>query len=167
MELREAILEKERVLSEEKNRWLNLQLEAGKREIVANSMFLLEHVRNNNDFIYKLNFLKERLNSSDQAQLQKIIEDHRSEHFTKHWKDFEASFLDVNPEFYRRLDKVCPDLSPTQRKLAALIHLGLSSKQIGSIISISTQSVEVARSRLRSRLMLPADVSLTGFLHSI
>ncbi len=167
MELQKAVNENNSLLVEKQNEWLNCQLEARKREIVLNSMFLLEHVQNNNDFIDKLSFLKEKLNDSDRVVLQGIIDDHRSEHFSKHWKDFETSFLEVNPDFYRNLSKVCPDLSPMQRKLAALIKLGLSSKQIGSITSISTQSVEVARSRLRARLNLTADTGLTNFLQSL
>jgi DNA-binding CsgD family transcriptional regulator len=164
LELKESIMEKDKALINEKNKWLNCQLEASQREILANSMFLIEHVENNNTLIHKLNVLKRKLKPDDEALLNTIIQEHKAEHFRKYWEEFETSFLKVNPEFYNRIHHICPALSPSERKLAALIHLGLSSKQIGRIGSISPESVDVARSRLRNKLNLPADSNLRTFL---
>jgi DNA-binding CsgD family transcriptional regulator len=130
---------------------------------MAQSMFLVEYSENNNAFIKKLDSLKKNLNSDNQMHLNEIIQEHRTEHFKKNWKEFESSFLEVHPEFYKKLHINCPALSPAELKLAALIHLGLSSKQIGSITSGKPESVDVARSRLRTKLGLLADTNLRTF----
>jgi DNA-binding CsgD family transcriptional regulator len=164
LDLKENIFEKEKAIVRENIKWLNCKLEAKQREAMVNAMYLLEHAENSKSLIQKLNKLKEVMNSSDQRLLNNIIQKHRRENFKNYWKEFETCFLEIHPEFYKKLHQACPLLSPSELKLAALIHLGLSSKQIGSINSSSPESVDVARSRLRNKLKLPSDANLKSYL---
>jgi hypothetical protein len=165
--LKEQVFEKDRALALKQNHLLNLDLELKQKEIVAKTIFLLEYARNNSTFIKKLNSIKEGMKSSTQKQLNDIIEKHRIENQEKYWKEFEVSFLEVHPEFYKKIYQICPDAKPTDLKLAALIRLGLSSKQIGNITSCTPESVDVARSRLRNKLNLSIDINLKIFLTNI
>jgi hypothetical protein len=162
--LREEIFKKDKTLAQEHNKWLTFELECKQKEIVAKTMFLLEYAENNNAFIKGLNNLKEKLNRPEQMLLNEIIQTHRMDHQEKYWKEFETSFLEIHPDFYKNLYKICPDISPSELKLAALVHLGLSSKQIGSLNSNTPESVDVARSRLRNKLNMPTDANLKTFL---
>jgi hypothetical protein len=165
--LKEEIFNKDKALSREQNKRLNLELNAKQKEVITKSMFLIEYSENNNALISKLNDIKKDINEPLKKQLSEIIEKHHLNHNEKYWKEFETSFLEVNPDFYKKIMMVCPDVSPSELKLASLVRLGLSSKQIGSIISNTTESVDVARSRLRNKLNLPANANLKAYLMNL
>lgn len=81
------------------------------------------------------------------------------------WDEFMHYFTMVHPDFYRRLDEKHPDLTSKDRKLCALIALGLPTKDIASITSREVRSVETSRNRLRKKLALPSDVNLEDYMH--
>jgi DNA-binding CsgD family transcriptional regulator len=167
MELKDALMEKDKAIILEHNRLLNFRLEEKQREIITKSICLAEYNENNLFLVRKLGNLMKKLNEEDQKALENIILEHRAEDMEKTWKEFEANFLEVHPDFYKKLYTTCPSLSPAELKLASLIRLGLSSKQIGTIGSTRPESVDVARSRLRGKLNLPPDSSLMTFLLNI
>ncbi|MGV8134682.1 MAG: helix-turn-helix transcriptional regulator [Mangrovibacterium sp.] len=59
---------------------------------------------------------------------------------------------------------ICPQLSPAEKKLAAFIKLGLTSKEIASLTSNTTASIDVSRSRLRKKLELERCENFESFL---
>ncbi len=83
------------------------------------------------------------------------------------WDEFLHYFTMVHPDFYRRLDDKHPDLTSKDRKLCALIALGLPTKDIASITSREVRSVETSRNRLRKKLALPSDVNLEDYMHHL
>ena len=80
---------------------------------------------------------------------------------------FETSFHTLNPEFSKKMLKQYPELSPKEIKLSSLLMLGMSSKDIASVSSISENSVKVSRYRLRKKLDLPEKENLQNFLTSL
>jgi DNA-binding CsgD family transcriptional regulator len=80
------------------------------------------------------------------------------------WSYFQKCFEEVHHEFYKKISLVCPELSPAERKLAAFIKLGLTSKEIASLTCNTTASVDVSRSRLRKKLELERNKNLESFL---
>ena len=80
------------------------------------------------------------------------------------WSHFQKCFEDVHHEFYKKISLVCPELSPAERKLAAFVKLGLTSKEIASLTCNTTASVDVSRSRLRKKLELERNKNLESFL---
>jgi len=60
-----------------------------------------------------------------------------------------------------------PDLSENEQRLAALIRLNLSSKEIASILNISTKSVEINRHRLRKKMRLKRKENLTEIVNKL
>jgi len=167
MALKEVIIKKDKSFAEEQQKRFNIEIEAKIKEITTEKMFLLELAKNNNSFIKKLNSLKKVMKSNDIKLLNNIIQQHTIEYPNKYWKEFESSFLELNPGFYKKLYSICPDLTPSEAKLAGLIHMGLSTKQIANIISNIPQSIDVARSRIRSKLKLPTEANLKTFLINI
>ncbi|TVQ74787.1 MAG: hypothetical protein EA363_01275 [Balneolaceae bacterium] len=57
-----------------------------------------------------------------------------------------------------------PGCHCTELRLCALLRLNLSSKEIASLLGISPSSVKIARYRLRKKLQLNTEESLTGYL---
>lgn len=80
------------------------------------------------------------------------------------WNQFEEYFSKTNPQFYRSLALEFPDLSPVDLKVAMLMRMQLSSKDMSDIMYISEQSVKTARSRLRKKLGLERSQNLAVFL---
>ena len=54
-----------------------------------------------------------------------------------------------------------------ERKLALLLRVGFSSKEIAPLLNISTKSVEIARYRLRKKFDLKKEINLTEFIKTI
>lgn len=73
----------------------------------------------------------------------------------------------VNAQFIDKLSRIHPDLSKNEQRLASLLCIGLSTKEIASIIDSNPKTVNMARYRLRKRLNLETDESLSEYMKSI
>jgi len=162
--LTEEIHQKDKAFAQEQNKRLRAELENKQKEITIKTMSLLEYIENHNTLIKKLDGFKSKMNHRDLEVFNETIHQYSLENHENYWKEFELSFLKVHPDFFKKLGRISDKLSPAELKLAALIHLGLSSKQIGSLTSVTPESVDVARSRLRSKLNLPMKSNLRLFL---
>jgi DNA-binding CsgD family transcriptional regulator len=167
LSLKEKIIEKDRMLAAQQKQILSAELEGKQKEIVAKTMFVLESVEKNNHFIEKLASLKKSIPKTTQKMMDEIIENHRINHHEKYWKEFETSFIEVQQDFFRIMNQKFPTLSSAEMRLAALVHLGLSTKQIADLVSNTPESVDVARSRLRNKLNIPANTNLRTYLSSL
>lgn len=65
-----------------------------------------------------------------------------------------------------RLTKLFPTITENEKRLASLLHLNLSSKEIASILNISPKSVEMNRYRLRKMLKIISSINLTDYIRS-
>lgn len=83
------------------------------------------------------------------------------------WDEFQHYFTLVHPDFYRRLDNAHPGLTPGNRKLCALIALGLSTKDIAALTFRNIRSVETSRNRLRKEIQIPTEVNLEDYMHHL
>lgn len=73
----------------------------------------------------------------------------------------------VNAQFIDKLSRLHPDLSQNEQRLASLLRIGLSTKEIASVIDSNPKTVNMARYRLRKRLNLETDESLSEYMKSI
>ena len=85
----------------------------------------------------------------------------------KHQKEFDAHVNSVYESFYNKLDDKYPDLTQNEKRLAALLRLKLSSKEISSITGISSKSVDMSRYRLRKKLGLDTEDNLIEVLNYV
>ncbi|MDX9928185.1 MAG: LuxR C-terminal-related transcriptional regulator, partial [Bacteroidales bacterium] len=74
---------------------------------------------------------------------------------------------EVHEEFFERLKKQFPQLSPREMRLCAYIRMNLSSKEIAVLLNIGDRGVEIGRYRLRKKLELPRETSLSTYLSHI
>ena len=82
----------------------------------------------------------------------------------KEWEDFRVYFEQVHQSFFVRLKEICPDLTPGELRLCALVKLNLNLKESATILKISPDSVKTARYRLRKKLNIPEEQTLTDYL---
>ncbi|MEM0994064.1 MAG: transcriptional regulator [Bacteroidota bacterium] len=135
-------------------------LELKNKELATSSLKLIEK-----DEI--LATLKEKLSKGSgdlkANELKKIVRS-ISHSNAQNWEDFEARFVSVNKNFYQKLNTNYPKLSRGDQKLCALVKLHLSSKEMAKLLGISIESVHTNRYRLRKKLGLTREVSLTEFI---
>lgn len=72
-----------------------------------------------------------------------------------------------NRHFYEKLNKKYPRLTSNEQRLCTLIRLDLSSKEIANILNITEKSVEMNRYRLRKKIQISTNQSLSLFIKSI
>lgn len=85
----------------------------------------------------------------------------------KDWDDFRMIFEQVHQDFFHELQKKASDLTASEIRLASLIRLNIPSKDIALLLGISPDSLRISRYRLRKKLNLDPDKSLTQFIASI
>jgi DNA-binding CsgD family transcriptional regulator len=76
------------------------------------------------------------------------------------WTRFKALFERAYPLFFSKLREKASDITIAEQRMAALIRLQLTTRQMASMLGISIDSVHKTRQRLRQRLQLPTDASL-------
>jgi ligand-binding sensor domain-containing protein/DNA-binding CsgD family transcriptional regulator len=80
------------------------------------------------------------------------------------WEIFETHFDQAHENFFRKLKSNYADLTPNDLRLCAYLKLNLSSKEIAPLLNITIRGVEEKRYRLRKRLNMASDQSLTEFI---
>lgn len=84
------------------------------------------------------------------------------------WDEFIHFFEDVHPQFFKDLAKAATSkLTSAELRLAMLLRLNLSSKEIASILRVTPDSVRVARYRLRKKLPINSKQELIHFLMNL
>jgi len=87
--------------------------------------------------------------------------------FENDWYRIKAHFEKIYPGFFDRLRKKFPVLTPNDHKLAALLRMNLSTKEISHILKITAPSTEISRIRLRKKLDIDKSINLTQFICEI
>ncbi|HVI47065.1 MAG TPA: triple tyrosine motif-containing protein [Chitinophaga sp.] len=83
------------------------------------------------------------------------------------WEQFAKHFDEINNDFLKKLKARFPTLSNSDLKVCAYLQLKLSTKEIARLMAISVRGVEIRRYRLRKKLNLTTDQSMTDFLNAV
>ncbi|AOW10712.1 helix-turn-helix and ligand-binding sensor domain-containing protein [Flavobacterium gilvum] len=130
---------------------------AGKSLSIAKQSEMIENIQNILDTESDLNKLK--------SEIKKTI---KINAVNKHeWEVFESNLSLMNNEFIIALSKKYPNLTPKDIKLCVYLKMNLSSKEIAPMMNISFRGVELHRYRLRKKLGLAQEESLSMFLLSV
>jgi DNA-binding CsgD family transcriptional regulator len=151
-----------------KEKELRQELELKNRELTSYAVNfiqkneLLEELQERIEAIKKTAdpFLSKELNGLIHQVQQKNTID-------RDWEDFKLIFENVHANFFSLLLQQFPDLSPAELKLCALIRLNLSMKETAALLGISADSAKTARYRLRKKLSLTQEQSLSDFILQI
>ena len=79
---------------------------------------------------------------------------------------FQMHINEQNSNFIHQLTESFPSMTDNEKRLASLLRLNLSSKEIASILNISPKSVEMNRYRLRKKLKVDTKTSLNDFIRN-
>ncbi|WP_378185005.1 tetratricopeptide repeat protein [Aquimarina sp. W85] len=89
-------------------------------------------------------------------------------HYEQEWTEFVNYFSDIHPNFIERLlSYSIGKLSPAELRLAILLRLNLTSKEIAAILRITPDSIRVSRYRLRKKISIGKKQDLVQFLFEL
>lgn len=96
--------------------------------------------------------------------LKKTIRRIRHEIEQDHWEDFLQQFRSTEPNFYKNLQKIAPDLTSGEQRFCSLIRFGLGNKEIAQLMHISNGAVSKTRYRIRKKLNLDSTKDLDALI---
>lgn len=157
---REKLLQKE-------NENLQKELELKNRDLVCNVSKIFAKNQVINHVAHKLIKSSDSFKQANTKLIRGVITELKQNMDETGWKEFDIRFAKVHENFYSELDRSFPNLTKTERKLCAMLKLGMSSKEIAAISMIRAASVDTSRSRLRKKLGLKSDDDLFKFLNEL
>ena len=128
------------------------------------------HLANKNELLEDLKLQMERmkLNGNAHTEYNKIV---NTINFNlqddKNWANFSRFFDEVHRGFNESVKQNFPGITSNELRLMALLKMNLTSKEIASILNISHDGIKKARYRLRKKLNINSDESLTDLIVSI
>lgn len=141
-----------------------------KEKELANSTM---HVIQKNDFLITIReelikILNLGLNDSAVKRIggimQRIDSDLDSDSY---WTLFETHLDQVHEDFLKKLKEKHPELMPREMRLCAYLRMGMSSKEIASLMNITARAVENNRYKLRKKMGVDQGDNLIEYITSI
>jgi DNA-binding NarL/FixJ family response regulator len=146
-----------RLLDDQKNR----QLMNKTLEILQKNEFLPEISK----FLEKVNIQLDEKLQKESKDLQKKMT--QNLHADAHWENLKIHFEETHPNLFAVLHERCPKLSPNDLRHCAYQKMGLSKKEIASLLNLDPASVNKQQYRIKQKLQLDEDVSFADFIMGI
>lgn len=118
------------------------------------------------EIVEKLTALKKNIGDEQiRSGISAICDELRESKDNAQLKNINRFIPNEEDRFYQNLIKAFPSLTVNERRLCVLLHQNLSSKDISEITRQSPHSVNIARTRLRSKLnIVGKNISIQEFL---
>ncbi len=163
--LREKAIENEKKLVEIKNESLKNEVKIKSKQLANTAMALVK--KNESLQELKKELMIHKSGFDNHFSFKKLLSKIDSSISQKdEWNVFEYNFNQVHEEFFNQLKKEFPELTHKDLKICAYIKMNLTTKEIAPLLNISTRGVETHRYRLKRKLNLENDNSLTTFLRN-
>ncbi len=132
-------------------------------ELMKNQEFIKSLAKNLMD---TLDILKTDLDIAQGKldSMHKVVAAKLKEHS---WDSFDSSFSKIHSNFSKNLIKLCANITPAEIRLCSLIKLGLSNKEIASVLNQLPDSIKVARYRIRKKIDIDRNVNFEIFLSEL
>ncbi len=157
-------MKRARLVQAQEKQNFETELNHSKKQLTTHTLHLVQKNELLSDLKSRITEIKKNSNESKSALsrlLQLIKNDHQADN---DWENFKMYFEQVHEDFDAKLRERINDLTNNEMRLAALMKMNLTTKEIASILNISPDSVNKARYRLRKKLNLSGDDSLHSFL---
>lgn len=153
-------LKKERNRVQEEKSALAKKLEEKSRKLIA---YTTERIRQNE----ALEQIRKEVafENGNSALLKKRIQSLKDP--GTNWETFKLYFENIHPDFFRILSEQYPDLNANEERLCAFIKMGMTTKEIASLQGVTTRAVDKARERLKKKMKLDQDTSVSEAVRAI
>jgi AraC family chitin signaling transcriptional activator len=151
-----------KALVEAKNDQLNQRIENTNRELAISTMSMIKK----NTLLGSIK--NQLIKVTDLSELKKVVRNiDQNINNDDDWNFFEEAFNNADQDFLKKIKEIHPNITPNDLRLCAYLRLNLSSKEIASLLNISSKSVEIKRYRLRKRMNLDHGTNLIGYILSV
>ena len=145
-----------------KNEKLNQEIKSKGKELANSTLSLVKK----NELLNQIKqALKNVSTKTDVANVLRLIDANIEKE--DDWELLKSAFNNVDKDFIKALHEKHGSLTHNDLRLCTYLRLNLSSKEIAQLLNISTKSVEVKRYRLRKKLDLSHEQSLTDYIISL
>jgi len=164
--LKEEALTTEKEMIRLRNETLNLEMIHKEKELANSTLMIIQK----NEILQKLrnelvriknNLPDEQVKNELNTTLRRIGREIDNE---KQWQVFNTHVEQVHEALFEKLKKHYPDLTPRELSLCAYLRMNISSKEIATLMNISTRGVEISRYRIRKKLGIDRNANLTEFM---
>ncbi len=160
------IREKQQAL--ERNKHLEETIELKNREVLGVASQFVKIKDSMADTIEKVNRIIENDLNSKVVLVKKV---NRLLNKSLQLPDLDAQFnqklSEANQDYYNRLLKHCPDLSPAELKVCALLRSNLSTKEIAQVCNRSSRTIDFTRNNIRKKLNIRPSENLSIYLSNL
>jgi len=151
------------------NELLNSKLEARQRELTNLALNIAEQRSFYADLAAQVD---EAINTGDNDEKKQKLNDlamllRQKMTFSKETAELYGKIELLQKDFQMKLENDFPGLTEQEKRLATLLRLNLSNKEIASLMNITPKSVEIARYRLKKKLNLPQGKNLSQYLTNV
>ncbi|MBK6265941.1 tetratricopeptide repeat protein [Marivirga sp. S37H4] len=147
---------------------LDKDLESRKQELVNQALILIEK---NNLFEELRTDFKKLTRKVDhpllKTELDKLIQDYMYKINVQGRNNLEEQATPYLTDFYHKLEQQVCGLTESEKRLASLLRSELTSKEVAIMLGIEPKSVDMRRYRLRKKLGISSEDSLTEFFKSL
>jgi DNA-binding CsgD family transcriptional regulator len=163
--IRQALLSEKEIMAM-KNEKLHQEMIRQDKELANQAINLVRK----NEFLLKIE--EELVNLKETAQAEPAGEKimslisriNKEVGHDKQREVFEKAFDEVHESFMNRLKSKYPVLTPTELRLCAFLKMNMPTKEIAPLMNISVRGVEICRYRVRKKLGINRETSLTSLL---
>ena len=119
--------------------------------------------------VQKINagIIKEKVQSIKTQKDVRVIQTLLDEQGEGSWREFKEYFDLVHVGFFDRLKAFAKGITPTEAKIAALIRMQKTSKEMAQALNVSDYAIKKSRYRLKKRLGIDKEESLVKIIESI
>ncbi len=144
----------EKKLIENREKQLEIDNQMKEKMLVYKSMEQSKIEEIFKSLLEQVNVLKSKLKDSEINEVSRIINEIKLSTRNDSWGDFEYHFLNIHESFYENLDRQHPGLTNYDKRLAAMLKLKLSTKEISNLLNVTPKTIENSRTRLRKKMNL-------------
>ncbi len=147
---------------------LRLQNEKLAAEIEAKNsrlMFSAVQMAHKNEILTDVKKDLETMENEPAGKLRQLVRKLDQELMSEdYWEEFNVYFNQVDQYFIQSILEKHPELTQNDLRMCALIRINLTTKEIASLLNISSRGVEQGRYRLKKRLKLGNDDDLSKYI---
>ena len=134
---------------------LQAQLKLKEQHLTRDGMRIVQKNTSLEKIRHSIMQVMEKSSSTVQSDLRAIVSNIRmAKSLDRDWQELRVHFEEVHPEFIRRLNAIQPPLTTKEVRLCILLKVHMDTKEIASILGVSTDAVKRAKNRLRRKLEL-------------
>jgi len=143
-------------------------LDSKNRELATKMMQISKRSNELKEIQTNLQDLYKDSNSSVKMKVSKIIKKvTNAVDIEDGWETFNLYFNEIHPSFIHGLKNNSSELSNNELRHCTFVKLGLSNKEVAEMLNVTSKSVEVAKYRIKKKLSLTKEQSLTEYLSQL